>query len=232
MGDVKIKICGLKRKEDIRYVNEAQPDACGFIIHVDKSIRNTTPDQVRALTENLSDAIVPVGVFVNEPVQSVSRLVLDHTIKAVQLHGGEDEAYIQKLRSYGTFPIIKAFPVPEGKDEQEILRWQTAVEESTADLVLIDQGGGGTGRTFDWSFAKRITRPYFLAGGIGPDNVLEALEELHPWGVDLSSSVETDGKKDRGKILDVVSKVRDFKNGREGAGKSNRQNQIKGEDKT
>ncbi len=210
MSDTKIKICGLKREADIRSVNEARPDYCGFIIHVKKSIRNTTPDQVRTLTKMLSDEIVPVGVFVDEPVETVAGLLKDHAIRAVQLHGHEDEAYIRKLRKCGTFPVIQAFRAPSGEDEEEISRWAGAVEESSADLVLIDQGGGGTGKTFDWSVAGKIQRPYFLAGGIRVDNVTEALEKLHPWGLDISSGVETDGQKDRDKILAIVSKIRLF----------------------
>ncbi len=209
MNGTKIKICGLKRPEDIRYVNEARPDFCGFVIDVPKSTRCTTPDQVRALREDLSDEIVPVGVFVNEPVEAVAALLADGTIGAVQLHGGEDEDYIRRLRAFGTFPVWKAFRVPDAPcNPDETAAWLTRVEESSADLVLLDQGGGGTGRTFDWSFARQIRRPFVLAGGINEGNVTEAIRELHPWGVDLSSGVETDGVKDRKKILAVVSKVR------------------------
>ncbi len=213
-GSVRIKICGLSRPEDIEYVNEAKPDFCGFVIHVPKSIRNTAPDQVRALCSALSLDICPVGVFVNEPVQAVAEMLSEGTIKAAQLHGSEDESYMKELRSYGNFKIIKAFRVPAraadaGTREKQMMQWVKAVEDCSADLVLLDEGGG-TGRTFDWSMAKRISRPYLLAGGIGADNVTDALETLHPWGIDMSSSVETDGVKDREKILTVTAKVRDW----------------------
>lgn len=246
-NSVKIKICGLSRPVDIDYVNEAEPDYCGFIINVPKSIRNTTPDQVRALRKNLSPKIIPVGVFRNAPVETAAELLLDGTISVAQLHGSEDEDYIHKLRTFGTFTIFKAFRVPSlpvgaGKDgtgdrtpqavsgkkgsadgtmpadskedssandrilsddfeayEAELSRWADAVNHSSADMVLLDNGGGGTGKTFDWQLAERIKRPYILAGGIGPDNLAEALRTLHPWCVDMSSSVETDGKKDGGK---------------------------------
>ncbi|MCD7763736.1 MAG: phosphoribosylanthranilate isomerase [Lachnospiraceae bacterium] len=228
---VKIKLCGLSRPVDIDYVNEAKPDYCGFIINVPKSIRNTTPDQVRALREKLSPDIIPVGVFRNEPVETVAGLLLDGTISVAQLHGSEDEAYIQQLRSFGDFTIFKAFralAVEQRADSGEnavssantagehgnsdvLAAWADMVNKSSADMVLLDNGGGGTGKTFEWALTDLITRPFLLAGGIGPDNITEALDRLHPWGVDMSSSVETDGKKDREKMLQAVAKVRERK---------------------
>ncbi|MCC8045564.1 MAG: phosphoribosylanthranilate isomerase [Clostridiales bacterium] len=212
-NSVKIKICGLSRLVDIDYVNEAEPDYCGFIINVPKSIRNTTPDQVRALRKNLSPKIIPVGVFRNAPVETVAELLQDGTIRVAQLHGSEDEDYIHQLRTFGSFPIFKAFRVPSlpaGSEtyEEELSCWADAVNQSSADMVLLDNGGGGTGKTFDWELAERIRRPYILAGGIGPDNIAEALKTLRPWCVDMSSSVETDGKKDREKILEAVRILR------------------------
>jgi phosphoribosylanthranilate isomerase len=194
----KIKICGLSRPEDIAFVNEAHPDFCGFIINVPKSIRNTTPDQVRALRELLYPDIVPVGVFRNAPPEVVIDLLQDGTIKAAQLHGNEEEAYLGQLRTAGDWTIIQAF------NEKSIAR----ARESSADYILLDHGSGGTGQTFDWSLASGMERPWFLAGGLGADNVLQAIEALHPWAVDVSSGVETDGRKDREKILRLVELVR------------------------
>ncbi len=196
----KIKICGLSRPEDIAYVNEALPDFCGFIIDVPKSIRNTTPGQVRSLRKLLRPEIVPVGVFRNAPVETVAELLRDGTIAAAQLHGSEDEDYIYRLKAMGDYTVIKAF-------REETLG---QARDSSADYILLDHGSGGTGQTFDWSLAERISRPYFLAGGIGPDNIRRAIERLHPWAVDLSSSVETEGKKDREKILAAVRAVREY----------------------
>ncbi len=230
-NSVKIKLCGLSRPIDIDYVNEAKPDYCGFIINVPKSIRNTTPDQVRALRENLSPDIIPVGVFRNEPVETVAGLLLDGTISVAQLHGSEDEAYIQQLRSFGDFTIFKAFRAPaveqradsgenasssvnaagEHGNSDALAVWADTVNKSSADMVLLDNGGGGTGKTFEWALTDLIRRPFLLAGGIGPDNITEALDRLHPWGVDMSSSVETDGKKDREKMLQAVAKVREWR---------------------
>ncbi len=198
----KIKICGLSRPEDIAYVNEALPDFCGFVIDVPKSIRNTTPEQVRALRRLLRPEVIPVGVFRNASVEAVAELLQDGTIAAAQLHGSEDEEYIRRLKSMGDFTVIKAF--------HEGTLWQAP--GSSADYILLDHGSGGTGRTFDWSLAENISRPYFLAGGLGPDNIGRAIERLHPWAIDLSSSVETEGRKDREKILAAVRAVREYGN--------------------
>ena len=99
---------------------------------------------------------------------------------------------------------MKAFSIQEKKDLD-------AAAASSADLILLDHGKGGTGETFDWSLLEDWTkRPYFLAGGLNPENIPEAIQRIHPWGIDLSSAVETDGKKDREKILQAVKTVRNF----------------------
>lgn len=197
----KIKICGLSRPCDIDYVNEAKPDFCGFIIGVPKSRRNVSSETVRALVKNLSPDIAPVGVFVNAPLEEIAALAGDGIIRYVQLHGQEDEAYIARLRKLVTAPIIQAFKVSCPEDVQR-------AEQSSADYILLDNGSGGTGKTFEWSNLRNITRPYILAGGLGPENLAQAVERLNPWGTDLSSGVETDGVKDREKILTAVQAVR------------------------
>lgn len=197
----KIKICGLSRPCDIAFVNEAKPDFCGFIVNVPKSRRNVTPDALRALREDLCGAVTPVGVFVNEPVETIVSLVQDGTISMVQLHGQEDEAYIAALRQQVSVPIIQAFKVSCPEDAAR-------AETSSADYILLDNGSGGTGQTFDWSHLDGVKRPYILAGGLGPENLALAVRTLQPYGVDLSSGVETDGHKDREKILRAVAAVR------------------------
>lgn len=197
----KIKICGLKRPEDITYVNEAKPDYCGFIIEFPKSSRNVTGALVRELTAKLNPDIIPVGVFVNAAPERVEELLLDGTIHIAQLHGQEDEAYIRRIqKNTGHQVVIKAFSVKTAQDIENTLK-------SPADYILLDQGGGGTGQTFDWSLIPEIDRPFFLAGGLGADNLETAVWTIHPYAVDLSSSVETDGMKDRDKILKAVQLV-------------------------
>ena len=200
----KIKICGLKRQEDITYVNEAKPDYCGFIIEFPKSSRNVTGDQIRTLTANLHPDIIPVGVFVNASPERVEELLLDGTIQIAQLHGQEDEDYIRRIQRNTRHQVIKAFSVKTTQDIELAL-------QSPADYILLDQGGGGTGKTFDWSLIPEIQRPFFLAGGIGAANLEQAIREIHPYAVDLSSSVETEKWKDPTKIRQVVDSVRKMK---------------------
>lgn len=196
----KIKICGLKRPEDIAYVNEAKPDYCGFIIEFPKSSRNVTGDQVRELTKELNPEIIPVGVFVNAAPERIEELLLDGTIRIAQLHGQEDESYIRRIQKNTGRQVIKAFSVKTVQDIEQALK-------SPADYILLDQGNGGTGKAFDWSLIPKIERPFFLAGGLGPDNIEDAVQRIHPYAVDLSSSVETDGVKDGDKILEIVRLV-------------------------
>lgn len=200
-NNTKIKICGLRRREDIEAVNAAKPDFGGFIIEFPKSFRSVTADEVRDLVRGLSPEIKPVGVFVNSPVKLVAELLNDDTLAMAQLHGNEDENYIRELRRYSDKPVIKAFSIKSNEDIKAALK-------SSADYILLDQGGGGTGKTFDWSLIPEIKRPFFLAGGIDVENLEYAIESIDPFAVDLSSSVETDKYKDSEKIKRVVEIVR------------------------
>jgi phosphoribosylanthranilate isomerase len=202
---IKIKICGLRRREDILAVNEAKPDYCGFIIEFPSSFRSVTADEVRELVEELDPEIRPVGVFVNAPMELVRTLLDDGTLALAQLHGQEDESYIRELKTYTDKLIIKAFSIKTAEDIEKAL-------QSPADYILLDQGGGGTGKTFDWSLIPEIQRPFFLAGGIGASNLGQAIREIHPYAVDLSSSVETEKRKDPMKIRQVVDIVREIIN--------------------
>ena len=200
-NNTKIKICGLRRREDIEAVNAAKPDFGGFIIGFPKSFRSVTADEVRSLVKELLPEIKPVGVFVNSPVNLVAELLNDDTLAMAQLHGSEDENYIRELRRYSDKPVIKAFSIKSNEDIEAALK-------SSADYILLDQGNGGTGKTFDWSLIPEIKRPFFLAGGIGVENLEHAIESIDPFAVDLSSSVETDKYKDSEKIKRVVEIVR------------------------
>ncbi len=195
----KIKLCGLKRPCDIAYVNELAPDYIGFIF-AKESKRYVTLEEAKGLRNELESGIVPVGVFVDEEKEQIAKLVKQNIIEAVQLHGRETEEYIQELRTMVSCPIIKAFRVESKADV-------AAANESLADYVLLDSGGG-SGVTFDWSLIKAMNRPYFLAGGLTPENVSEAVKELQPFAVDASSSLETEGVKDREKMTAFVKAVR------------------------
>lgn len=203
-GRTRIKICGLTRPEDIRAVNEAKPDFAGFIVEFPKSRRNVTVEQLKELRKNLDESILPTGVFVNAPVELPARLLNEGIIALAQLHGQEDEAYIRQLKAMTDRPVIRAFSIKTEADVKRAIR-------SEADYILLDQGAGGTGETFDWNLVPAIKRPWFLAGGLGCDNLEKAIKLLHPWAVDLSSSVETDGHKDPDKIAEAVQTVRNIK---------------------
>lgn len=196
----KIKICGLSRQCDISAVNTSKPDYCGFIIDVPESRRSITVRELRRLTSQLDSTVTPVGVFVNEQAAKMAGLLNEGTIAMAQLHGQETEDDIRNLRSLTDRPLIQAFRIVSVDD---LIR----AERSTADYVLLDSGAG-TGRTFDWSLLTCFERPFFLAGGLGPDNLEEALGRVKPYGVDMSSKVETDGCKDPYKIEAAVAVVR------------------------
>ncbi|MDE7232251.1 MAG: phosphoribosylanthranilate isomerase [Lachnospiraceae bacterium] len=196
----KIKLCGLSRECDIEAANELLPEYVGFVF-AKKSIRYVSPEQAAALRKQLAPQILAVGVFVNEPPESVSELLAAGVIDIAQLHGSEDEAYIERLRALADKPIIKAFSV---NAEQDIRR----AAESSADLVLLDAGSGGTGTAFDWGLLAGMERPYFLAGGLDASTVEEAVRKWRPYAVDVSSGIETDGHKDVEKMRNFVWAVR------------------------
>lgn len=197
----RIKICGLRRPEDIAAVNEARPDYCGFIVEYPKSRRSIDRTTLRELVRGLREKIVPVGVFVNATKELVAELLEEGTIQIAQLHGQESQEYIQELKVLTEKPLIQAFSI---KSKEDVER----ARESAADYILLDQGSGGTGEVFEWSLVSEVGRPYFLAGGLGVENLREAIGMLHPWAVDLSSSLEIDGSKDAGRIRQAVDIVR------------------------
>ena len=195
----KIKLCGLSRPCDIEAANQLKPDYIGFVF-APKSKRYVSPEQALALKQLLLPDIQAVGVFVNEDPQNVARLFRDQIIDMAQLHGGEDEAYIVRLRQLTDRPIIQAFRVETANDLEK-------VEQSTADYVLLDSGAG-TGTVFDWDLVQNVTRPYFLAGGLDSHNVADAVKTRRPYGVDVSSGIETGGRKDKDKMAAFVAAVR------------------------
>ena len=196
----KIKLCGLSRPCDIEWANALLPDYIGFVF-AQKSKRYVSPERAKALREGLDSNIRAVGVFVNEAPEAVADLLNTGVIDLAQLHGGEDEKYIEALRRLTDKPLIKAFRV-DGPADLEKAR------NSSADYVLLDNGAGGTGTAFDWALLKGFDRPYFLAGGLGPGNVRQAIMALDPFAVDVSSSIETNGAKDHMKMSAFVNAVR------------------------
>lgn len=195
----KIKLCGLTRPEDITTANVLEPDFVGFVF-APKSRRYVTGEQAGTLRKQLSPTIQAVGVFVDEEPERVAHLLEAGIIDLAQLHGREDEGYLERLRALTEKPIIQAFPIKTPKDLER-------AQASSADNILLDSGAG-TGTIFDWGLLTSVRRPYFLAGGLGPDNVAQSIESLHPWGVDVSSGIETGGVKDFHKMAAFVAAVR------------------------
>ena len=197
----KIKICGLKRIEDVISVNVAEPDYCGFIFNVSGSRRSIGAEQLNILVDMLNPESVPIGVFVNEKTDVILRIVRESGIRMVQLHGQENGEIIHTIQSKAQVPVIKAVSVRSKEDVRSAVL-------SPADYLLFDCGEGGTGQTFDWNLLEDIPRPYFMAGGIGTHNMEEVLRRFSPFALDVNSSVETDRQKDGKKILAAVRMLR------------------------
>lgn len=196
---MKVKICGLRRPEDIAAVNQYRPDYVGFIINFPKSHRNVSPEQVKALKAQLSPDIPAVGVTVNQPIDTVAALLESGTIDIAQLHGQESADDIRALQQRTGKPVWKAFRIRTSEDLE-------AARTSPADLVLLDNGYG-TGETFDWTLVRDIGRPFALAGGLSIENITDAAK-MQPDILDISSGAETDGFKDPEKIRALVYMVR------------------------
>lgn len=194
-----VKICGLKRQIDIEYVNKCKPDFVGFIINFPKSHRNLKPEQVKELTQELDKGITKVGVFVNQPVELVAELLNTNVIDIAQLHGKEDNYYIEQLRQMTTNKIWQAIIVRQEDDLDK-------AEASKADLVLLD-AGQGSGQVFDWALLAKLNRKFALAGGLNQDNLQDALQ-TDAVLLDVSGGVETDNFKDLEKIQKFINTIR------------------------
>ena len=195
----KIKFCGLSRRCDIEAVNELKPEYIGFVF-VKTSKRYVSFEKAEELKSLLDPKIKAVGVFVNEDLKRIEEICDKKVIDIVQLHGLEEEKELNYLRSRIVQPVIKAFCIKKEEDVGQ-------AERSPADFILLDSGAG-TGRTFEWEWIKHMERPYFLAGGIHIDNVEKALEQLKPYAIDVSSGIETEGRKDKRKMAAIMTAVR------------------------
>ena len=197
----KLKICGLTCEEDVAAVNEVRPDFAGFVIEVPGRRRSITVEQMKVLVKGLNKDTLPIGVFVDAPPELPISLLRDGSLWAAQLHGNEDEEYIEKIQNMTGKHVIKAFSIKTPEDVKRALK-------SPADYILLDRGIGGTGEAFDWNLVPPVKRPFFLAGGLAPENLRAAIAALHPWAVDISSSLETNGKKDPEKIRRLFRMLR------------------------
>ena len=200
----KVKMCGISKVETIPAVVEAKPDYMGLVFAPSK--RQVTVEQAKILIEELhkqcinhydTKVVKTVGVFVNETLDNLVRIVDTANLDAVQLHGDEDEAFIQSLKERTNVEIWKAVQIRSAADVEKWI-------DSSADILLFDayhkDERGGTGEVFDWSSLDAFERPFMLAGGIDSTNVARAIRTVRPYGIDISSGIETNGVKDDEKI--------------------------------
>ena len=207
----KVKMCGISQIETIPAVVEAKPDYMGLVFAPSK--RQVTVAQAKTLVEELhkeyakkygshteqdkDDTIKTVGVFVNETIDNLVTIANEANLDAVQLHGDEDEAFIQSLKERTNVEVWKAVQIRSAADAEAWI-------DSSADMLLFDayhkDERGGTGEVFDWSCLDAFERPFMLAGGIDCTNVARAIRTVRPYGIDISSGIETNGVKDDEKI--------------------------------
>ena len=215
----KVKMCGISKVETIPAVVEAKPDYMGLVFAPSK--RQVTVDQAKTLVEELhkecalkygsdtehdkNDTIKTVGVFVNETVDNLVTIANEANLDVVQLHGDEDESFIQSLKECTNVEVWKAVQVRSAADAEKWI-------DSSADMLLFDayhkDERGGTGEVFDWSSLDEFERPFMLAGGIASTNVARAIRTVRPYGIDISSGIETEGVKDSEKIKAFTNIVR------------------------
>lgn len=211
-----VKFCGIRRMEDVMYVNHCKPDYAGFVFA--PSRRRVTPEEAKNLCDKLEEGIKTVGVFVNEMPNRIIETVYTTGLDVIQLHGDETEADIFALRaSLKTQEIWKAVRT---KDLETLKN----TSKLTADKLLVDAYtpvmAGGTGAIANWNLVRETMlpkdfgagtlngKPFFLAGGLNLNNLQNAIEMLNPYGVDLSSGIETEGNKDLKKMMQFMEKIR------------------------
>jgi phosphoribosylanthranilate isomerase len=199
----RVKICGITNEKDAEDALRLGADALGFVFA--PSPRRVSPGLARKICRLAGPWTATVGVFVNAKAGEVKRLASECGLTAVQLHGDEKPAYLKTL---GALKIIKAFRVENDFDLSH-------TEDYAADAYLFDAHApgarGGTGKTFNWDLLKgaKVGRPLILSGGLNPANVEAAVKLLHPYGVDVSSGVESSpGKKDRRKLKEFIKNAK------------------------
>lgn len=216
-----VKICSARAVEHAVWARDAGADAIGMIfadaprridVKVARAVRRELGPRVEILESNTETVErerqaagqpLLVGVFARQSIEEIER-VLDHVdLDLVQLSGGEHPALAGRIRR----AAIRAVHVADGMDARSVLREIDRAPNTVAHLEPPSTQGGGMGAAFDWSLAEQVARarPFLLAGGLNPDNVGKAVELVRPWGVDVSSGVETDGTKDRDKIRAFIA---------------------------
>lgn len=200
---VKIKVCGLKREEDIKYVNELKPDYIGFVFA--KSSREITLEWGKNLVKKLDKNIKTVGIFVDKEISEVEKIASTLKLHVLQFHGKEDNEYMSCFKDY---EVWKALGVTSKEDLKGISKYK-------ADGILLDSKVlgriGGTGESFNWDIISnfKVNKKLILAGGLNSNNVKEGISKVKPNIVDVSSGVEIESFKDFSKIKEFIKKVRE-----------------------
>ena len=208
----KVKMCGISKVETIPAIVDAKPDYMGLVFAPSK--RQVTVEQAKILVEELhkqyavrynSETIKIVGVFVNETIENLLKIAEEVKLDVIQLHGDEDESFIQILKEQSNVEVWKAVQVRSAADAEKWI-------DSSADMLLFDayhkDERGGTGEVFDWSSLDEFERPFMLAGGIDSTNVARAIRTVRPYGIDISSGIETNSVKDNEKMKAFTNIVR------------------------
>lgn len=198
-GPCRVKLCGMSREEDVAAVNACRPDLVGFVTEFPRSHRSVSAERLAGLAARVDEGMLTVAVMVDLPLDLVCDQIAPR-VDVIQLHGHEDEAYLRELRARTDVPVIQALVVRDAADIER-------ARSSSADMVLLD-AGRGSGIRFDWSLVSDVRRPFILAGGLEPDVLEEAILAVRPWGVDLSSGIETGRVKDPKKMQAAVAAVR------------------------
>lgn len=199
---MKVKMCGLRRQEDIIFANQVKPDYVGFVFAESK--RKVTTETAMELRRQLTPEIQTVGVFVNEKPEKLAQIAEAIPLDVIQLHGDEEQEYIKRLQKLTNRQIWKAVRVQSKKDI-------ATAGEFGADQILLDCFSkdvyGGTGKVIDMSLIENQepVTSYFLAGGLTTENLEEMIKKINPYGIDISSGIETDGHKDLEKMIEVIN---------------------------
>lgn len=203
---MKIKFCGIRRLEDVAAVNLCQPDYMGMILSGGFR-RSISQEQAQRLVQEKLAAIAAVGVFVNESSETICRMAEQLHLQVIQLHGNESAEQIQILQQKTGLPVWKALRIGTLEELE-------AAGTNPADCLILEgktgAGIGGTGVCADWELLARHSwnRSFFLAGGLQPENVLEAIATVSPTGVDFSSGIEEDGVKSLRRMKQLMTLIR------------------------
>lgn len=198
---MKIKICGIKNENEAKIINECMPDIAGFVFASGK--RQIDINKAKILKKIINPEIETAGIFVEQNENEILEIYNEKVIDIIQLHGDYDERTIKNLKEKTGAKIIKVIRVKEGFYKIETL----------ADFILFDTYSkdkyGGLNKTFDWNIKIISNVPYFVAGGINENNIIEMVKKLTPYGVDISSGVEVDGFKTKEKVFNIIKIIKE-----------------------